>query len=763
MDDKKPESGSIDERESENRQSQTSSPSTMEGGALISDVKVNGEGNKLIAQDNRNRIDHNIVGEDITQYKDCTIKQYYEKKSAKERSGKLDEDVSFKIDKYRCPSEELVKISQTFVEPPSFKQLKDQIKNKLIILSGDEGSGKLTAALYLGSTLIDESKVDSLFIFSDALKVAPSVFLKKLPPKSFVVIENAFDDNNSLGKRLFGKGDTGWITPIKNTLRESYIIAVSKAKSLYFSTATRQDLIAKGILIENFQRPEPRQILERHMLYTLSKEQKGKVHELLKEGQLQTLVTSLVTPQKIVKFVEYSLSRIDVTANSSDLWQYFEKQISDLLNINSEVKRYFEELSDEGRTLAITLSLFHEISEPELWYVHGILNPKKIIVPAEKDEHEKDKSKAKPISPFATPKFKLLEEIRANVISTKIESDAGESVISQVEFDDDRYPSEILSYIKSNYPEYLENLIPTLIRLIRGSLGIWRQHIARALGRIARINWPVVSDLAEECANDDIESIRAVAGHIFETAIDDKMLSNSVGNLLLGWSSCKINEKNWKLLWTATSAYKQIGQFNIQFALSGLKRIISRLDVEVPELPTLIVFNSASYALKVLAIKGQLNSIIETLNEWIANSEEEKNDSIKITVAFIWFQIAATFASSANENKSPNEILILASQSEEAFIALSKLTTSIFVILHAIKIDGKPMSNLIFGMAEDWIDSSDETYTQIAVEIVRRVRFTLKQSHKKYYDYFTAYLRKIWLAKRQKEKIKSAAKIILNS
>lgn len=764
------ESGSVDDRKDESQQTEHSSSNAEDAEINIDKTEITGEVN-VIGSENKIRVEgdrikfkdvtDSLVRDESTQYKNCTILQFFgEKHATKEGHGQLPEEISFNIDKHRYPNEELFKISEIFVEPPSFIRLKDQIENKLIILSGDEGSGKLTAALYLGSTLRDKSIVDCLYILSDTLTISSSVFLSKLPPKSFVVIEKAFEDSSSFARKLLGKADISGINSIRNSLADSYIIIVAATRSLYFPSSTRQELVANGVLVEDFRPPDGRLILERHMSNTLTKAQQDTIHQLLDEDRLKELATRLSTPQRIVTFVKYSLSKINVTYDVNTVMQYLSGEISDLLNINSEVRKYFEELPDDQKALAITLSLFHGLSESAIWNVNKILVPNEIIeTTVNKDE------RPRAASPFAKPKSKLLAEIRARVSLAKPVSDEGESVIARVTFNDDRYPDEVLSHVKSNYPEFLQETIRTLIELLREvpTSQALRIATATALGKIARINWPTVNFFVAECANHNQSAVRAIAGHVLETAIQDKMLSDTVGNLLFRWSGLKVNESNWRLMWTAASAYKQIGQFDIQIALSGLERIISRLDVQAIEISMLRVYDSASYAIMVLALKGHLPPIVDALDRWMSNPDQKDNASLRLAICFIWHQIATVYSGSARENGSPNEVLSWVSQDKDGLESLSRLITSTFSVLHSFKPNARPMSKAIFDIAEEWIISSNGALGEAAIEVVKRVRSNLKRGNKNHHDYFTAYIKKIWLATKQEPSIKLAARIILNN
>lgn len=493
------------------------------------------------------------------------------------------------------------------------------------------------------------------------------------------------------------------------------------------------------------------------MSLTLTKEQQEKVYEVLKDDDVRNKIISLKTPQNIVKFVGYSLSKIEITASPADLKKYLYSEIANLLDIKSEVKRFFEELPDECKAVAITLSLFNGVSEPDFWYVYQNLIPEEDVKPVDKEE------KPKHVSPFASPKYKLLDKVRASVESTKARTDIGESILTQVKFVDSRYASEILNYVKSNHPEFLEKIMPNLLMLLTQSSHnlVHRVAIANALGAIARINWPAIRNFVEDCANQDYPAFRAIPGHIFEAAIRDELINNNIGNLLLRWSNFNIDENSWKLLWTAASSFKQIGQINIQFALTGLERIVSKIDVRRQELSVVRVFEAVKYAMVVLALTGNLAYIINALHNWINNSDQDDGGLSKLTISLLWLHIAGVYSNFAHENKSQNEILTLISQDEEIFKSLFQLKASVFTTLHRIKIDDKPMSRLVLFIAEDWIISSDEKSVSVVVEVMKHVRSNLKQAHKKYYEHFTGYLKKIWLAPRQEQAIKSAAKLIL--
>ena len=77
------------------------------------------------------------------------------------------------------------------------------------------------------------------------------------------------------------------------------------------------------------------------------------------------------------------------------------------------------------------------------------------------------------------------------------------------------------------------------------------------------------------------------------------------------------------------------------------------------------------------------------------------------------------------------------------------------------KLNGKPISGKFFEIAKDWIISSDNDHKKTAIEIVKKVRANIKNSNKKYFQYFTFYLKKNWCANKQKNAVKSAAKLIL--
>lgn len=215
---------------------------------------------------NRTRLTNvkdSVVGDENLQIINSTIQFIQEKEASKEHFSEFVEEASFKLEQHHYPKDELDKINETFIASPSFVQLEDQIKNRLIILTGEGGAGKSTAALYLASIMRKKLSIKNIYILSDSLKITPGHLFNELPPQSFLIIENAFEDKSSFAIRLLGKGDRGWITHIKNLISESYVIIASNVGLPNFPSNVQRDLANAGILIEGFQRPDPIKILNK--------------------------------------------------------------------------------------------------------------------------------------------------------------------------------------------------------------------------------------------------------------------------------------------------------------------------------------------------------------------------------------------------------------------------------------------------------------------------------------------------------------------
>lgn len=679
---------------------------------------------------------------------------------------KYEKDALFDIKNCLYPEEDLIKIKNTFVPSKSFSRLKDIINGRFIVIAGSEEAGKLSAALFLGARLKDEKSINSIFIISDSEKMLPANLLEKLPSKSFLVVENAFaQKDHSIIRKILIKGERAGITHIRNTLNDSFLVSVTNTGLKNIETKTLQDWIDNNCILENYAGPDPEEILSKYIDIYLTEKQIEKAKEIFDNDEFKKGLQRLKSARKISKFVEYTLSKIEISQDIKVLNTYLIKEIHNILDIDSEVENYFDSLSDECKSIAFTLSLFNGISENAFWPLHNFFTPKKNT-----DRSKEKKREEKETYFFTTPKRYLLDNIRASVERKRINASmdetflTGDTVISKIKFNDARYADIINSYVVTNFPEYaiaiINKLVKSLPSLPQMSL-VEQIAIGNALGKLGSAKWHSVMEFSESLSINDHPTIREIVGFIFETAIQNERINADVANTLLLWSRLRADAYNWKFIWTAASSFKQVGLSNIKFALSGLKMIIVRIDLLNEDEYVDLIINSVLYSYIVLALKGFIPEIIEGLNDIIVDEEVNDDDNILKIVSAIWHHLAWVFIDLAAEMRSQNEMLAVVAEDSELQNHISSLISSIFIKWHPVKINGKPLSTSFFEIAEEWIMSVDERHLKFVIKLMENVRSKLKKSSNICFKYFNSYLKRFWYNEKQPTKLKSATEIII--
>jgi hypothetical protein len=327
-----------------------------------------------------------------------------------------------------------------------------------------------------------------------------------------------------------------------------------------------------------------------------------------------------------------------------------------------------------------------------------------------------------------------------------------------------------LDYAKSNHPEVLQMMIKPIIKLLENSIQDQHTRIlfSTVLGRLACTDWFTIKTTLEKYALNDYSASRAICSHILENAIQDERINYEVGKLIIEWSHMPIKGENWKFVWTAASALKQIGQFNIDFALEGIREIISNVVTNTLEIQSnRKVFESVKFALNVLALFGNISPIIEFFCEWTSDSTSpnanKNSQAFKLPISLIIIEMLVLFENIAKKSNTQNEILLSISQNNNNFVSLANLITLSFVTLHEFQDKGEPLSSAYFELSISWIISTEGTSLyNIVIKLIQLMRKNLKSNYPKNEKYFCAYINKFCLQNpRQIKVVKKAAEFIL--
>jgi hypothetical protein len=281
--------------------------------------------------------------------------------------------------------------------------------------------------------------------------------------------------------------------------------------------------------------------------------------------------------------------------------------------------------NDRERFYVITLSMFNGLKYADFKDIYEIVLD---VMKVTKNDKEKTNSY------FSNPDEELVEKAHAELIRDK---DGREEILQFVQAE---YETAIFQTLRESFRNVLLDLLPALKRIGENSYWQIRSRAAEAVAEISKMGWHRVrSKVLEPWSRDQRAYVRAVVGYTLTRLFDDEITRVAVQDLLNDWSDINHPRGNanwaWRVPWTAASAYKQIGMVNPDAAFDGLKKIARFNDIRVGD--------SVIHTLVVLSLRGQLEKVIITLGNWIAEGTggrgHDEESEITCVVAILAFMV----------------------------------------------------------------------------------------------------------------------------
>ena len=212
-----------------------------------------------------------------------------------------------------------------------------------------------------------------------------------------------------------------------------------------------------------------------------------------------------------------------------------------------------------------------------------------------------------------------------------------------LEFEDREYADAVIKTMQCHYWSVLLDLLP-ILKLIVERHKEWeiRVRAAQALAEVGKIGFQRVrSQVLEPWAADKRSYVRASVGYPLARLAEDETARATVKDILADWTRkdpTGLGEA-WQLSWTAASTYKQIGlidaDWSKQWACDGLKKIAGFNDIRLGD--------AVIHSLVVLSLKGQLEPILKSLDEWIkegvGGGRSDLSPQIRCLVGLLAFMV----------------------------------------------------------------------------------------------------------------------------
>jgi hypothetical protein len=293
--------------------------------------------------------------------------------------------------------------------------------------------------------------------------------------------------------------------------------------------------------------------------------------------------------------------------------------------------------NDRERFFVIVLGMFNGLKYADFKDVYETVLDVMKVVPV---EEKKTKSY------FGNSDDELIENAQAKIIRTQ---DKREEIL---QFKQAEYEAAIFQLLRDSYRNVLLDLLPALKRIGENTYWQIRSRSAEAVAEIGKMGWHRVrSKVLEPWSSDQRPFVRAAVGYALSRLYDDDVMRAAVKDLLTNWSdeeqSWSNTEWAWRVRWTVASSYKHIGLTDPEFAYEGLKKIARHNDIRIGD--------SVIHTLVVLSLQGQLEQIIDTLGDWVAEGTggqgHDQEREIVCIVAILAFTVLSNIHVEVMEEK----------------------------------------------------------------------------------------------------------------
>lgn len=471
-------------------------------------------------------------------------------------------------DSYILSKEDINSVEQIIIYPSD--QMDKWIcylrEHRLLLLTGEAGSGKYLTAKYLCFRVMQENHPNYEVRFFEPLAAKTDIELSKM-----INNEKALKQKILIFKNIFAKNNQNIVdfldslskNPLDSILKELDAFILLTADTGTFDKyhlanlkITRDmfqldhDLLKKGFdkKLKNFCSLSPKRDFTRE--------------SQLFESKKNEIINKLGCMSKISSFIENFLDKIIFEEKSID------EAIEEVIDIRKHLEHWLlkelgmNEKEFETWTFALCLAMFNGCTYSTFKEIHTKIT---ILLLRKFDPFKTLKGFY-----FTLSERELLENCKAEIIRES-EKEWGFSS-DRIKFCDPRYPKILLEIFLHNNRKILLSLIPFLERYIESHDSIEQKRAAAiCLARIGvmepeTITFPVIAKWASmENSN------RKNVGYLYEGIFESKDKEYKQYCMRILKAMALSNDSDLKRM--AISAYKQIGLHDLEFALDELRKI----------------------------------------------------------------------------------------------------------------------------------------------------------------------------------------------
>lgn len=303
-----------------------------------------------------------------------------------------------------------------------------------------------------------------------------------------------------------------------------------------------------------------------------------------------------------------------------------------------EVEQWFlkDLQTPQDKYFVIALSMFNGLKWTDFWEIYqSILRAQKLI---------KDEKSGEADDLFARPDYERTERVFARI---RWDSEESAEIIEFTDTKDQKsdMQEDVLNLLRQHYRPRLLELLPLLKGLGQHPYWAIRVRAAYGVAEIARLDfYRARSQVLEAWAKDDRPYVRAAVGYTASALVDSPQVGKNTSDLLTEWATPSQNGKSWKYPWTAASAYKQIGLFDPERALAGLKLAARNDDIRVAD--------GVISALLVISLDDKLETVLTELEGWVKPAGTASPETVVPLVGVLAFlALANVYTAKATEEK----------------------------------------------------------------------------------------------------------------
>ena len=490
--------------------------------------------------------------------------------------------------------------------------LKRLRQHGLIVLYGEEGSGKRTAAIRLLTHLfIDNLARTALYELNPGIQLV-DLSADDIPDHAGMILESS--DAQALQNL-----DHFHLSTLQNRLdpqrNGNALIVVVEQPPRAFPSAQR------GILQPwSWQWPEPilqtqQKILQRHFRFRsrynsdLNPEEEGAFAALTANDALHPLLEKPIRPAQLAELAELLIGVFQGKFTLADAIARFRQRAQ------TEVEVWFAaQHGIDLETLLITTAVFSGVGYTDISDANKQLRRALHLDEGSSDE-KKEEETSPPLSLFArrNPLSRQLKQIHARQEMVTRVGHFGEAPVKVIKLEDENWQQAVLEYVWQ-YDAFRRPLLDWLIAYGAHPRHALRTRAAAAMGVLARDDFSAIEEeVLRAWAGSQDANTRRSAAQVLGITIWDERLSGPSSRLLHAWAAQKTN---WRWQWTAATAYAGLaGPRFPQQTLADIQ-LVSHQAVAKPQLLEPVLRALRNFYLAAQSLPDRRLLLLAALDEW---------------------------------------------------------------------------------------------------------------------------------------------------